>query len=234
MARISTYALDAKPSLFDKVIGTEVHGEVGKRTKNYSLREIAELFNESNIIALADQVIFKYQTDLSEGREPGTISLENGGGNNLPFADVVTLMVSVENSGGKDIDDFIKLFNGHEVIIAEAGNVNNFGLYRLVQIEDEVEPGFFRFSFYLFESNGVLVSDLFYVFALFANGDKFEVFEQPNAAIEWIVAHTLDKKPSVTVIDDGENEVVGKVTYIDNDTLKITFNAAFSGKAYLN
>ena len=62
MARISTYALDAKPSLFDKVIGTEVHGEVGKRTKNYSLREIAELFNESNIIALADQVIFKYQT----------------------------------------------------------------------------------------------------------------------------------------------------------------------------
>ena len=51
----------------------------------------------------------------------------------------------------------------------------------------------------------------------------------------WEIKHDLDKKPSVTVSAPfSDEEVVGKVTYIDNNNLTITFNAAFSGKAYLN
>ena len=70
MARISTYALDAVPELSDKVIGTDTRANVAQRTKNYSLREIIKLYNEKGMIGVADQVIFKWQSKLSEGREP--------------------------------------------------------------------------------------------------------------------------------------------------------------------
>lgn len=50
----------------------------------------------------------------------------------------------------------------------------------------------------------------------------------------WTVVHRMSKKPSVTIVDTGDNEVVGEVLYIDMDTLQIKFSCAFSGKAYLN
>ena len=46
--------------------------------------------------------------------------------------------------------------------------------------------------------------------------------------------HSLCKFPSVTVVDTGDTVVVGQVEYIDNENITITFNNAFSGKAYLN
>ena len=67
MARISTYALDAKPEINDKVIGTDNGIGEAQRTKNYSLREVMALFNERNLVAVADQVIFKFQDDITEG-----------------------------------------------------------------------------------------------------------------------------------------------------------------------
>ena len=49
----------------------------------------------------------------------------------------------------------------------------------------------------------------------------------------WLVEHGLDRKPSVTIIDSGLSVVYGNVTYIDNNSLTIVFNASFGGKAYL-
>jgi hypothetical protein len=39
--------------------------------------------------------------------------------------------------------------------------------------------------------------------------------------------------PSVTVIDSGDNIVIGDTEYISNNQLKILFTGAFTGKAYL-
>ena len=50
----------------------------------------------------------------------------------------------------------------------------------------------------------------------------------------WLVPHQLNKRPSVTVVDSGETVVSGQIEYLDNNNIMITFNAAFSGKAYLN
>ena len=74
MARISTYGIDAKPELSDKVIGTDTAPGADLRTKNYSLGEIIDLFNQSNELGVADQSIFLFQNDISLGRESGTIS----------------------------------------------------------------------------------------------------------------------------------------------------------------
>ena len=74
----------------------------------------------------------------------------------------------------------------------------------------------------------------YYAIAEYFKQDAFEVWDQSAASNTWTITHTLDKKPSVTVVDSADNKVYGKVDYIDNNTLTITFNAVFSGKAYLN
>lgn len=65
-------------------------------------------------------------------------------------------------------------------------------------------------------------------------GDKTYVFTQQTASNRWTVNHNLNKYPSVTVVDSGNNVVVGEVEYLSTNALTITFNSAFSGKAYMN
>ncbi len=64
--------------------------------------------------------------------------------------------------------------------------------------------------------------------------DKSFEFTQNTPAKVWVIQHNLYKRPSVTVVDSGENEIIGDVEYIDLNTVKLTFEYAFSGKAYLN
>lgn len=67
-----------------------------------------------------------------------------------------------------------------------------------------------------------------------ANGDKTFDFTQAIASNKWEIQHNLNKYPSVTVVDTGDNVVVGQVDYVDLNNVICTFNSAFSGKAYLN
>ena len=85
MARLSTYGIDAKPELQDKVIGTDTSPGADLRTKNYSLQEIVDLFNQGNSLGVADQTIYKFQSDIANGRDPGTISFIAGGGVGTPI-----------------------------------------------------------------------------------------------------------------------------------------------------
>ena len=60
------------------------------------------------------------------------------------------------------------------------------------------------------------------------------VYEQTNPASVWNIAHNLGFFPGVTVVDSGGTDVVGSVTYIDEDNLYVTFNSPFGGTAYLS
>lgn len=64
--------------------------------------------------------------------------------------------------------------------------------------------------------------------------DKNFVFTQSTATRLWYIVHNLDKYPSVVVVDTGGNTVIGDVEYIDTNIITVSFNAAFSGYAYLN
>lgn len=61
-----------------------------------------------------------------------------------------------------------------------------------------------------------------------------EVFTQAIASDEWVINHSLNKKPSVTIVDSADTVVVGEVVYNTNNRLTVSFEATFSGKAYLN
>lgn len=66
------------------------------------------------------------------------------------------------------------------------------------------------------------------------SSDENYVFMQAIASDTWTIHHGLAKFPSVTIIDSGNNAVIGDVEYIDSDTVVCHFSSAFSGKAYLN
>lgn len=58
--------------------------------------------------------------------------------------------------------------------------------------------------------------------------------KQAQAAKVWTVAHNLGKRPAVTVVDSAGTVVIGEVDYLDDNTVRLTFCAAFSGTAYFN
>lgn len=67
-----------------------------------------------------------------------------------------------------------------------------------------------------------------------SGGDKHFRFEQVIPAATWSITHGLEKFPSVTVVDSAATEVTGKVEYPNNNEVIVTFNAAFTGQAFLN
>lgn len=65
-------------------------------------------------------------------------------------------------------------------------------------------------------------------------GDAYYVHEQAVPADEWIIAHPLNKHPSVTIVDSAGTEVHSQVEYIDDSHIRLSFSGGFSGRAYLN
>lgn len=65
-------------------------------------------------------------------------------------------------------------------------------------------------------------------------GDLSYIHIQSTPAASWTITHGLGKHPSVTVVDSAQTEVIGDVTYIDANSLRVDFNGGFSGNAYLN
>jgi type IV secretory pathway protease TraF len=64
--------------------------------------------------------------------------------------------------------------------------------------------------------------------------DKHYAHDQGIPSIVWSITHGLNKYPSVLAVDTANSVVVGQIEYIDLNNIKITFNASFSGSAYLN
>jgi hypothetical protein len=64
--------------------------------------------------------------------------------------------------------------------------------------------------------------------------DKHYTHSQGVVASVWTISHSLGKKPSVTVVDSGGNTIDGAIDYTDLNNLTITFNAGFTGQAFLN
>jgi len=65
-------------------------------------------------------------------------------------------------------------------------------------------------------------------------GDTHFTFVQGVPENTWVINHGMRKKPSVTVVDSSDTQVEGDIRYDSLDRLTISFNSAFSGKAYLN
>lgn len=66
------------------------------------------------------------------------------------------------------------------------------------------------------------------------NGDHTYTHFQSESQAIWNIAHGLHRYPSITIVDSANSVVEGTVEYLDMDTVRVSFGAGFSGKAFLN
>jgi len=60
------------------------------------------------------------------------------------------------------------------------------------------------------------------------------VHQQMTPAATWVIAHGLNRYPSITIVDSAGTVVVGAVAYDSANQITVTFMAAFGGSAFLN
>jgi len=239
MARISTYAIDAVVTLLDKWIGTDSNS--GNATKNFTAQSIADLFNANGSIGIVNQNNFQFQTNLAGGRKPGTVSFTAGSGDGTSLDSLTTIKISKFAASTNLILDYIETLVGEYVMLAQIDDLNNFGIYKLDSLtQDVTETDFYNANFTFIGSNGNLDSEKYYGLIIYPGGagevagDKHYTHNQSVASVTWTIAHNLNKFPSVTVALSTGQQGFGDVTFIDENNLTITFAGAESGKAYMN
>ena len=228
MARISSYPTDQNIVGSDKVIGTDNAGLI---TKNYTLDGISNWMNASGSVAIAGQNNYSFNVT---GATSGTIS---GVTPNTPFANITALTFSKTSAAGTDVINYLSTLVGRSVLLARLDNLNNFGVYTLQSlVVDAGNADLYNASFTPITANGNITADKYYGFAVYPelSADKHFTFTQSTATNTWNITHNLGKFPSVSVVDSGNTVVYGDIDYIDNNSLTITFSAAFGGKAYMN
>ena len=165
MARISTYSIDTNVVAQDKWIGTDSNGSI---TKNFTAQRVADFLNTTSAVAIAGQNNFFFQTDLSNGRANGTISFTSGGGSNTAFASLTTIKISKYANSGYIVLDYLQTLVGQAVFVAQTDNVNNFGIYKLLTLTQDIdEPNFYNATFQLIQAHGALLVNNFYAFSVY-------------------------------------------------------------------
>lgn len=239
MTKIKIYPIDTNITGSDKWIGTDAQSYGS--TKNFTVSGLSEYFNSVSAINLSNSLRFKYDTvDLDDDRAAGSFSFSTEVGPTVQFSDISSLMFSQSSKNGPNIVEFMESMVEGIILIQKAGNSNLFGFYKLTAYDQDVtETRFYNASLTFLSGNGYIEEDQDYFVSLLQfdtleDKDKNYVHNQMSASSIWSVQHSLNKYPSVSVVDSGNNMVVGDVEYIDENNLTITFNASFSGKAYIN
>lgn len=57
---------------------------------------------------------------------------------------------------------------------------------------------------------------------------------QGASATTWTINHNLGCRPAVTAVDSAGTVVNGRIEYVNDNTLTLSFSTAFNGEAYLN
>lgn len=232
MAKISTYLIDSVVQDEDKWIGTD---SLTNKTRNFTPQSIADNFNRTSKIGIGGQIPYKFYAGLPASRKIGTISFPEGAGNGNAFSTITDLVFSKFNSGEKNVEDYLSYLAGKEIFIYNFADVNKYAKYKIESLTTRVGQGsFFDGVLTFIEGSGGVEQDQLYGIVESGGGDKEFIYTQSGATASWSITHNLNKYPSVTVVDSGNNIVIGDITYNDLNTLTINFTASFSGKAYLN
>ena len=230
MARISSYPVDQNIVGQDKLLGTDNAGLI---TKNYTLDGISGWMNANGSLQIVGQSNYSFNV---AGETVGVIS---GPAANATFASITTMAFSKTSTSGNNVIDYLLTLVGRDVILARLDNLNNFGVYKLVSlVVDAGDANYYNATFTVITANGNIIANKYYGFAIYpevaTTGDLNFTFTQGTPATTWTITHNLGKFPSVSVVDTADTQVYGDVEYIDDNSLRITFSAAFGGKAYLN
>lgn len=240
MALISTYPIDQNIVGSDKWIGSDANFK--NATKNFTVDKVAEYLNNS--AAIQSQTLrYQYQAtvDSLNPRRSGTVSFETNIGDEVAFSSISNWLLSRYSIPSKDVYPFYtNPLIGSTVLVTNADDITNWAVYKWVSsVEYPGEDNFHDIELEYVSGSGGLEDEEYYLVSLLlydieSNTDKTFTFTQSSSSSTWDVAHNLNKFPSVSVVDSAKSAVVGSVEYINENELRITFSAPFSGYAYMN
>ena len=236
MAIISSYKTDKNIQPGDTWASSDV---TTRRTRKISVSGLADYLNASGSINVTGQMAFKYVSfpEIDPGVFRKT-SLDPA--NSTAWDSFTTLEISKFDGAQSDVSEIFEYLVGEQILINSAAEKSNFGHYRIVSYQPASTANFYTLELQLLGSSGVLTKNISYNLVKFSLdreadvSDKHHVHDQGVPSISWTINHNLNKFPSVSAVDTASNVVVGQVEYIDKNNLIVTFNASFSGEAYLN
>ena len=128
---------------------------------------------------------------------------------------------------------------GSDIYIGKQDDISTFGHYKVTAYAIRpAKANFYDLTLTFLGGNGSLQIGGIYEIINFvkagAVGDLNSTFTQAVASATWNVVHNLGKNPSVSIVDNNDQEVYAQVDYIDTNSLTITFSSAQAGKAYMN
>ena len=234
MAIINSYPNDKDIQDKDAWIGTD---SFNRQTRQYTAAAVAKYLNIKGKVSIGGQM--NYQFISIPKNKSGTMAFAVGGGDGTPFSAISELTISINDLEGQTVVAFMSYLVGEEILISDQADIQQFGHFRIDSyIIDPTNPGFYLMTIAYLGGNGAIAVDSYYDvvnFSLPASAaDKTFTFIQAVPATQWDIAHTLDKFPSVSVINNNNVVINGEVTYIDTNNVQLNFSAGFSGKAYLN
>jgi hypothetical protein len=240
MARIVSYPLQNVVVGTDKWIGSDMVND--GQTKNFSADAVAVFLNTFNKIEV-NALKYRFQNWVTgQTREPGTISFATSNIGGPPFNTISSFMLSkFQLASLIDVSSYYTVpLVGSTVVISQADDPSKFAIYTWNSAaQNAQEPNFFDIGVTLQASTGSLINNKDYFISLLtyasaSSGDKNFVFSQDVASATWSVTHNLNKYPSVSVVNSANITVYGDVDYDSLNSVTITFNAAHTGKAFLN
>jgi len=225
MARIGSYNVDTDVSKNDLLIGTDS----SSGTKNFKIQSIANFLNNSSLINVNGQVIYKYSSEFG----PGIFDVVTGG---PALSSITKLKFHHLNSNLDDVAQYLNYFNGLFVMLTQTDDQNSFAQYSATVSSNTANQTEFYLAFR--EGNGSLIQGKHYALSYSPKGQTDKNFVSNNinfsAGVETTINHNLNKFPSATTVDSAGSQVVGDIQHIDLNSFKITFKAAFQGKVYAN
>lgn len=163
--RINNYNRDTNVVANDKWIGSDFNNN--GETKNFTPTNLAAYYNHNQVID-SPYLKFTYQTLLpGEVRAEGTISFVSEIGPSVLFSSITTFLVSNKSLKGNTISQYLNFLNGGKIILSNGENINDFGFYKISNIQSYIpDPNFFTVTLQFISGNGSMLEDKDYIVSL--------------------------------------------------------------------
>ena len=123
MPKIENYQIKTSPlTAQDKWIGTDSAGNI---TKNFTPKGIADFINETDLVTVAGQSLFKWQGSAGP-RELGSMSYPGFGGDGDVLSSLTSFLISTSNYAENFIGDYMPSLVNQNIILVEVDESNNF------------------------------------------------------------------------------------------------------------
>ena len=234
MARISAYPFDTTVTDNDAWIGTESQNRL---TKQFTASAVATYLNINAKVSVGGQMSFKWSDTQNGG--VGTISKTGSGGSGTAFNTLTEIRFSIKELNGQNVVAFLNYLVGTDILIGQGDQISQFGHYTLdAYTVDPATGSYYIATITYIGGNGIIAQEgtqyTVIDFKISGGGDV-NLKQNFNASNQWVINNTTGKaEPSVTLIDNGGDEIYGAVEYTNATTITVDFNSNIAGSSILN